>query len=137
LPAGNQVAVKFKLALASPPTLGNCQSGPYITDAQALLSVVQTTDAMGNPTFVPMTIVVNGIQSPLYQKPNTGNNQQYTAKWDTSQCTLPDGTTEDCPAGTYTLTTVFTSNNTSFPGSTDSIYSTQTTLLQIVRSKTK
>jgi len=130
LPAGNQVAVKFKLALASPPTLGNCQNGPYITDAQALLSIVQTADANG-PVFVPMTIVVNGVQSPSFEKPNSGNSQQYTAKWDTSQCILPSGVSENCPIGTYVLTTVITSNNTAFQGSTDSIYTTQTTTIKI------
>jgi len=126
LPIGNQLTVRFKLAFA--PPIGNCQSGPYITDATALLSVAQIADAKGNPVFIPVTIVLNGIVSPFY-KPDS--NQQYTAKWDTSQCIFPSGVTEDCPLGTYSLTTVFTSNNTSFTGSTDSIYTTQTTLLQI------
>jgi len=74
-----------------------------------------------------MTIVLSGVVSPFYSPDKT--NQQYAAKWDTSQCILPSGVTEDCPLGTYSLTTVFTSNNTSFPP--DSIYTTQTTLLQI------
>jgi hypothetical protein len=125
LPIGNQLNVKFKLA----STQGNCQNGPYITDATALLSVAQIADAKGNSVFVPFTIVLNGIVSPFYNPDKT--NQQYTAKWDTSQCILPSGVTEDCPQGTYSLTTVFTSNNTSFTGSTDSIYTTQTTLLTI------
>jgi len=126
LPVGNQLNVKFKLAFAPPN--GNCQNGPYITDATALLSVAQIADAKGNPVFIPMTIVLNGVVSPFY-KPDS--NQQNTAKWDTSQCIFPSGVTGDCPLGTYSLTTVFTSNNTSFNGSTDSIYTTQTTLLQI------
>jgi hypothetical protein len=127
LPIGNQLNVKFKLAFA--PPIGNCQNGPYITDATALLSVAQIADAKGNPVFVPMTIVLSGIVSPFYSLDKT--SQQYAAKWDTSQCILPSGVTEDCPLGTYSLTTVFTSNNTSFTGSPDSIYTTQTTLLQI------
>src|SRR5579862_2748564 len=127
LPIGNQLNVKFKLAFA--PPVGNCQNGPYITDATALLSVAQIADAKGNPVFVPMTIVLSGIVSPFYSLDKT--SQQYAAKWDTSQCILPSGVTEDCPLGTYSLTTVFTSNNTSFTGSPDSIYTTQTTLLQI------
>ena len=122
LPVGNQLNVKFKLASAQ----GNCQSGPYITDATALLSVAQIKDSMGNPVFVPFTIVLNGIVSQFYNLDKT--TQQYGAKWDTSQCILPSGVTEDCPQGTYSLTTVFTSNNTSPP---DSIYTTQTTLLTI------
>ena len=125
LPVGNQLNVKFKLAFAPPN--GNCQNGPYITDATALLSVAQIADAKGNPMFVPMTIVLGGVVSPFYSPDKT--SQQYAAKWDTSQCILPSGVTEDCPLGTYSLTTVFTSNNTSFPP--DSIYTTQTTLLQI------
>lgn len=125
LPVGNQLNVKFKLAFAPPN--GNCQNGPYITDATALLSVAQIADAKGNPIFVPMTIVLGGVVSPFYSPDKT--SQQYAAKWDTSQCILPSGVTEDCPLGTYSLTTVFTSNNTSFPP--DSIYTTQTTLLTI------
>jgi len=125
LPVGNQLNVKFKLAFA--PPIGNCQNGPYITDATALLSVAQIADAKGTPMFVPMTIVLSGVVSPFYSLDKT--SQQYAAKWDTSQCILPSGVTEDCPLGTYSLTTVFTSNNTSSPP--DSIYTTQTTLLQI------
>ena len=127
LPVGNQLNVKFKLAFAPPN--GNCRSGPYITDATALLSVAQIADAKGNPVFMPITIVLSGIVSPFYSLDKT--TQQYAAKWDTSQCILPSGLTEDCPLGTYSLTTVFTSNNTSFTGSTGSIYTTQTTLLTI------
>lgn len=125
LPIGDQLNVKFKLAFA--PPVGNCQNGPYITDATALLSVAQIADANGNPVFVPITIVLSGIVSPFYSLDKT--NQQYAAKWDTSQCILPSGVAEDCPLGTYSLTTVFTSNNTSSPP--DSIYTTQTTLLTI------
>src|SRR4029077_6440445 len=65
LPVGNQLNVKFKLAFAPPN--GNCQNGPYITDATALLSVAQIADAKGNPVFIPMTIVLNGVVSPFYK----------------------------------------------------------------------
>ncbi len=43
--------MKFKLAQLS----GNCQTGPYISHAVALLSVARIADSSGNPVFNPCT----------------------------------------------------------------------------------
>ena|SRR5215469_9614059 len=109
---GKTVGFKFKLANA--PPLGNCKNGGYITDSVALISIVQVADANGNPVSVPMDLTANGQGTiPLYETNKT--NQQNSFNWNTSSCTLPSGVTQLCPAGTYSITTYFLSNNTSAP----------------------
>ncbi len=94
----NTLSVKFKLA----STTGSCQSGSYVTDAVALISVAQLTDGKGNASFHPVDIASTSVgladQQPLF---NTGN-QQY-------QFTL---NLANFASGLYSLTTTFLSDNT-------------------------
>ena len=122
---GKSIPAKFKLA-ASP---GSCQNGPYITDAIALLSVAQLSDNKGNPVFVPIGLVSNGssgLAQPLFK---TDNNQQYLFNWDSSSCIMPSGVTQLCPKGTYSMSVLFLTNNTT--GGTQSVYGAQTTLVTL------
>ncbi len=106
----NTLSVKFKLATAS----GNCQNGPYISDAIALLSVAQI-----EPVFNPCSLsgsgvvcnsgstsVGNATTLPLF---NSGNNQY--------QFTL---TISTLAPGTYTLTVTFLTDNTNLNDPTSS-----------------
>jgi hypothetical protein len=117
---GSSVPVKFELSNAS----SNCQNGgSFITDAMAVLSVLQIADAGGNPVSVPIGFNVSG--QPLVFVAGT----TYHSNWDTSMCTTPsDAIPAPCTAGTYALTTTFLSNNTS---GAQSIYTVQTTLVKL------
>ncbi len=122
--AGKSVPVKFKL---SPTGSNSCQSAPYITDAEALLSVALISTKQG-PTFVPMGLISNGssgLGQPLFK---SDTNQQYLFNWDTSSCILPGGGSPvTCPKGTYSLTVVFLTNNTANTIPSQNIYTDLTT----------
>lgn len=122
---GRTVPIKFKLALG---TNGDACKGKAITDAVALLSVAQIADGNGNSLLVPIGVLGNGNSSsnpPLF----TVNGQQYMFNWDTSQCMLPSGAIQTCPAGTYSISVEFLTDNTanSPTNPPQSIYTSQTT----------
>jgi len=122
-PAGKSVPVKFKLAS------GSCQNGPYLSSATAILAVAQILDSKGNNIFVPIGLISNGssgLAQPLFKG---DNNNQYLFNWDSSSCILPNGVTQICPKGTYSLTVLLLTNNTS--GGAQSIYGAQTTLVTL------
>jgi hypothetical protein len=95
----NTLSIKFKMAAPS----GNCQSGPFVTNAKALISVARLTDGAGNDAFQPIAINSTSIgladAQPLF---NTGN-QQY-------QFTLE---IQGYALGVYSLTATLLSDNTS------------------------
>ena len=122
-PAGKSVPVKFKLAS------GACQNGPYISNATAILAVAEILDSKGNNVFVPIGLISNGssgLAQPLFKG---DNNNQYLFNWDSSSCIMPNGVTQICPKGTYSLTVLLLTNNTS--GGAQSIYGAQTTLIKL------
>jgi len=93
------IPVKFKLAYAPPN--GNCQNGPYITNAEALLSVARIKDSNDAPVF--NAIQINATASSLDEPPLfDSGNQQY-------QFTL---NISGYAAGKYSLTVTFLSDNT-------------------------
>jgi hypothetical protein len=96
---GNTISVKFKLAQAS----GNCQNGPWITDAVALLSVAQILDSNANPVFNPININSSGSSTPVPPifKFN-GTKHQYEFSLSLQGYAL----------GTYSLTVTFLTSNT-------------------------
>lgn len=62
------LSIAFQVA----QTGGNCETGPFVPNAQAILSVAQIKDANGNPSFVPIFTVntlfnqgSNFVQPPL------------------------------------------------------------------------
>jgi hypothetical protein len=119
-PLGESIPVKFYLAKQG----ASCKKGPFITDAMAVLSVLQVVDAGGNPVSIPIGFNVNG--QPLVF---VAGSNEYHSNWDTSMCTTPsDAVPAPCTAGTYALTTTFLSNNTS---GAQSIYTVQTTLVKL------
>jgi hypothetical protein len=121
--AGKSVAVKFKL---SPGINSSCQSAPYVTDATAILSVALIATKQGN-TFMPIGLVSNGssgLGQPLFK---SDSNQQYLFNWDTSSCIMPNGVTQTCPKGTYSVTVVFLTNNTANTVPSQNIYTNLTT----------
>ncbi|HKR85178.1 MAG TPA: hypothetical protein VJS37_13555 [Terriglobales bacterium] len=121
--AGKSVPVKFKLAS------GACQNGPYVSNATAILSVAQILDSKGNNVFVPIGLISNGssgLAQPIFKG---DNNNQYLFNWDSSSCIMPSGVTQVCPKGTYSMTVMLLTNNTS--GGTQSVYGAQTTLVQL------
>ena len=123
---GKSIPVKIKLASANG---GSCQNGPYITDATAILAVAQILDTRGTDVFVPIGLVSNGssgLGQPLFKG---DGNQQYLFNWDSSSCIMPSGVTQVCPKGTYSVTVLFLTNNTS--GGAQSIYGAQTTLVTL------
>ena len=93
----NTVAVKFKLAQAG----GSCQNGPFVSNAEALISVARILDANGVGVFDP--IDPNATASSIDTPPlfNAGN-QQYSF-------TL---TIKNYVSGTYSLTVTFLSDDT-------------------------
>jgi hypothetical protein len=120
---GKSVPVKFKLAS------GSCQNGPYVANATAILSVAEILDSKGNNVFVPIGLISNGssgLAQPLFKG---DNNNQYMFNWDSSSCILPNGVTQVCPKGTYSLSVLLLTNNTS--GGAQSIYGAQTTLVTL------
>jgi hypothetical protein len=93
----NTLAVKFKLAQAG----RNCQNGPFVTNAQALISVARILDS--NNVGVFDAINPNATASSIDTPPlfNAGN-QQYSF-------TL---TIKDYAPGTYSMTVTFLSDDT-------------------------
>jgi sugar lactone lactonase YvrE len=96
--SGQAVSVKFKLAQAS----GNCQNGPFITDAVALLSIAQIFDGNGNAVFNPIAIGSSGSSTPVPPTFKVDNNKQY-------QFSL---SLQGYASGTYSLTVTFLTSNT-------------------------
>lgn len=96
--SGQAVSVKFKLAQAS----GNCQNGPYITDAVALLSIAQIFDSNGNAVFNPIAIGSSGSSTPVPPTFKIDSNKQY-------QLSL---SLQGYASGTYSLTVTFLTSNT-------------------------
>jgi hypothetical protein len=102
--SGQALSLKFKLA-AGTGAAANCQNGPFISDASALISVAQIFDAQGNPVFVPATIAASGNSSPvqpLFKSDPTSKQYQFSLSL------------SGYAAGTYELTILFLSNNTSY-----------------------
>jgi hypothetical protein len=122
---GSALAVKFRLAFKD-QLCTSTNSASFIGDATALVSLEQIADSSGT-VFVPMGILSSGGSSPLEPIFKTDGNKNYTFSLNLSFCTPPSGVQAPCPSGTYALTTTFLGNNTGWPGSTDSIYTTQTT----------
>jgi hypothetical protein len=93
----NTLAVKFKLAQAG----GSCQNGPFVTNAQALISVARILDPNGVGVFD--AINPNATASSIGMPPlfNAGN-QQYSF-------TL---TIKDYVPGTYSMTVTFLTDDT-------------------------
>jgi hypothetical protein len=93
----NTIAVKFKLAQAG----GSCQNGPFVTNAEALISVARILDSSGVGVFD--AINPNATASSIDTPPlfNAGN-QQYSF-------TL---TIKDYVPGTYSMTVTFLSDDT-------------------------
>jgi len=121
LSAGKSVPLKFRLS----PNGNSCGSAPYITDAIAQLSVALLPDSVHS--YTPIGLVSNGssgLAPPIFK---LDGNQNYLFNWDTSSCIMPSGKVQVCPAGTYSVTVQLQTGNTS--GSSDSIYTTQTTLV--------
>ena len=121
--AGKSVPVKFKLAS------GSCQNGPYISSGTAILSVAEVLDGKGNNIFVPIGLISNGssgLAQPLFKG---DNNNQYLFNWDSGSCIMPNGVTQVCPKGTYSLSVTLLTNNTS--GGAQSIYGVQTTFVTL------
>jgi hypothetical protein len=99
--SGQNLSVKFKLALGAAGT-GDCSNGPYITDAQALLSVARVADGQAKAVFEPITINSSGkstTEPPTFKF--NKNSQQY-------QFSL--SLKGDKP-GLYSLTVTFLTNN--------------------------
>lgn len=95
--AGQNLSLKFKLATAN----GSCQNGPYITDANALISVAQLYDKKGNPVFNPISLNASGNSTPIQPIFKSGN-QQYEFSL----------SLQGYAPGTYSLTVTFLSANT-------------------------
>ena len=94
---GQNLSIKFKLASTS----GNCQNGPYVNDAVALLSVAQIFDAKGNAVFNPIPLDASGNSTPVQPIFKSGNNQY--------QFSL---SLQGYASGIYSLTVTFLSSNT-------------------------
>jgi hypothetical protein len=97
---GQNLSVKFKLATPTSAG-GSCQNGPYITDANVLMSVAQIADKKGNPVFNPISLNASGNSTPIQPIFKTGN-QQY-------QFSL---SLQGYAPGIYSLTATFLSANT-------------------------
>jgi len=95
--SGQNLSVKFKLASAS----GSCANGPYVDDANVLMSVAQIADKKGNPVFNPISLNASGNSTPIQPIFKTGN-QQY-------QFSL---SLQGYAPGIYSLTATFLSANT-------------------------
>jgi hypothetical protein len=96
-PSGT-IPVKFLLATRT----GNCSTGPFITDAQAIISVARVEDAGGNLVFNPIDVLASGNSNtpPLFRNENNPN-KQYIFNLDIT----------GYAPGLYTVTVTFTSNN--------------------------
>jgi hypothetical protein len=140
-PAVNLALDGFE-AVFSTANMSSCQAADAVTNnfqmsnfmAQTITNpeIVVCDDAnttctpgKGNPTFVTIGLVSNGssgLAQPLFK---ADSNAQYLLNWDTSSCIMPSGVTQVCPSGTYSLTVLLLTNNTT----QQSIYDTQTTLV--------
>jgi len=125
--SGSTVAVKFNLALGTSPNA--CRRGPFINDAEALLSIALIEDANGNPVFVPIMPGAHGSAGPITPLFNVDGSRQYAFNWDTSSCVMPSGQVQTCPLGKYSLSVEFLTNNTT--GGAQSIYGVQTTIVKL------
>lgn len=103
--SGQNLSLKFKLA-AGTGAAANCQNGPFVTDATALISVAQIFDAHGNAVFIPNTAIdASGNSTPIQPLfKNDPTNKQY-------QFSL---SLQGYAKGIYSLTITFLSSNTSF-----------------------
>lgn len=103
--SGQNLSLKFKLA-AGTGAAANCQNGPFVTDATALISVAQIFDAQGNAVFVPNAAIdASGNSTPIQPLfKNDPTNKQY-------QFSL---SLQGYAQGTYSLTITFLSSNTSY-----------------------
>ncbi|MDE3135503.1 MAG: hypothetical protein KGL59_02925 [Acidobacteriota bacterium] len=102
-PFNSTLSVKFKLAAAtSLGTDGICGGNNFITDAVALLSVVQVLNAKGTPTFVPQTVAASGnganVMDPLFSL-NSSNQYEFSLSL------------SGYKTGTYQLIVTFLSDN--------------------------
>jgi hypothetical protein len=125
--AGSTVPVKFNLALGTSPNA--CRKGPFINDAEALLSIALIEDASGNPTFVTIMPGAHGSAGPITPLFTVDGSRQYAFNWDTSSCVMPSGQVQTCPLGKYSLSVQFLTNNTT--GGAQSIYGLQTTVVKL------
>lgn len=125
--AGSTVPVKFNLALGTSPEA--CRKGPFINDAQALLSIALIEDSSGNSTFVTIMPGAHGSAAPVTPLFNVDGSRQYAFNWDTSSCIMPSGQVQTCPTGKYSLSVQFLTHNT--VGGVQSIYGVQTTVLKL------
>jgi len=125
--AGSTVPVKFNLALGTNPEA--CRKGPFINDAQALLSIALIEDASGNPVFVTIMPGAHGSAAPVTPLFNVDGSRQYAFNWDTSSCVMPSGQVQTCPLGKYSLSVQFLTHNTL--GGVQSIYGVQTTIVKL------
>ena len=124
---GRTVPIKFKLEEGN--NTNDCH-GPFITDAVALLSIAQIADSSGNPLLVPIGVIANGNSSatqPLF----TVSGNQYMFNWDTSRCVLPSGITQACPAGTYSISVVFLTDNTASTNPPQSVFTSLATEVRL------
>jgi hypothetical protein len=124
---GSSVPVKFRLALGTSPNA--CRTGPFIKDAQALLSIALIEDSSGNPVFVPVMPGAHGNAGPVSPMFTVDGNGHYGFNWDTSSCVMPSGVVQTCPTGKYSLSVQFLTNNTI--GGAQSIYGVQTTIVRL------
>ncbi len=102
--SGQNASVKFKLAQSS----GNCQNGPFITDAVALLSVARIADASGNPVFVPCTS--DEPTCPLSPSGSSEISPTFDLNTKNKQYNFSLSLKGYAP-GTYTLNVLFLTNN--------------------------
>jgi len=96
--SGQNVSLKFKLASAT----GDCQNGPFLSGATALLSVAQLFDAKGKAVFAPVAINSSGSSTPLPPtfKVDTKNQYQFSLSL------------KGYAKGTYSITVTFLSDET-------------------------
>lgn len=98
--SGQNLSVKFKLATES----GTCSGGPYVTDAQVLLSVQRISGGTG-PAFQPINISTQGNSTdipPVFKYNPNSQNYQFSLSL------------KGYTAGTYVITLTFLTNNTGF-----------------------
>jgi hypothetical protein len=73
---GQGVSVKFKLGADQ-----SCSNGNFITDAYALLSIVQVRDGQGNTVFQPIQINTQGSSTdnpPIFKVNSSSQNYQFS-----------------------------------------------------------
>ena len=95
--SGSSAPFKFRLAQAD----GDCQQGPFITVAEALLSVVRIADENGNPVFEPQVVVSTSSANEGALFRNDQPSKQYEYNLDLA----------GYPLGTFSASVLFLSNN--------------------------